>query len=551
VRLHGPDVNTQAAASTSADYFRLPPTPPDPPLEGVGWRMQLLLFLLGALIVISRRPDAITNPQFFAEDGTVWFADAFRMGFWRTLILPDAGYLQTFPRLVAGFAALVPLLYAPLLMNLVGIVVQVLPVNLLASPRLNTLGGLSFRMLLAFFYIAIPNSREIDVVITNAQWHLALIACLLVVAVPPRGWLGRAFDLTTLTLSGLTGPFCILLLPLNAVLWWRRRQAWLLVTGSVLAVCSALQIFVLAEVESAIRSKAPLGASWRLFVDILAGHVFLSSIFGSGNYSAHLGFALLCVVAAGGIAVIAFTIAEARWEFRIVLLFSLLVFAATLKSPLVSRTEPQWQILNQASGIRYWFFPMLAFLWSLLWCANRAPMKLVRAGSMTLLVISMAGIARDWKYPGFPDHKYPQYVAKFEALRPGQVLAFPIYPEGWVMQLTKPTPCREAPFGVIDTPSDGQHVSGTFTVRGWADAPALIQNVQVVLDQSQLAAARPTIPRPDVNARYPSSPNDVKGWETVVDTSRISPGRHVLTVRVRVQTGCESEIAKRSIEVSR
>ena len=38
------------------------------------------MFLLGVLLVILRRPDAVTYPQFWAEDGSSWFADAYNSG---------------------------------------------------------------------------------------------------------------------------------------------------------------------------------------------------------------------------------------------------------------------------------------------------------------------------------------------------------------------------------------------------------------------------------------------------------------------------------------
>jgi len=57
------------------------------------------VFLISFLILFSRRPDAILNAQFYAEDGARWFADAYHMG-WRCLLIPDSGYLQTVSRII-------------------------------------------------------------------------------------------------------------------------------------------------------------------------------------------------------------------------------------------------------------------------------------------------------------------------------------------------------------------------------------------------------------------------------------------------------------------
>jgi hypothetical protein len=62
----------------------------------------VIVFLSAFLLIFSRRPDAVLNAQFFAEDGQRWFADAYQMGF-RCLLIPDqAGGISTlfpgFPR---------------------------------------------------------------------------------------------------------------------------------------------------------------------------------------------------------------------------------------------------------------------------------------------------------------------------------------------------------------------------------------------------------------------------------------------------------------------
>jgi hypothetical protein len=63
------------------------------------------LVAVGAIaVVIARRPDAVTNAQFWAEDGTIWFATAYDHGGFASLFVPYNGYLQTFSRLVAALS---------------------------------------------------------------------------------------------------------------------------------------------------------------------------------------------------------------------------------------------------------------------------------------------------------------------------------------------------------------------------------------------------------------------------------------------------------------
>ncbi len=194
--------------------------------EGLYFPALLLSALLAVLAVISRRPDALFNPQFFAEDGNIWFADAYNYGWLRALAMTHTGYFQTLPRLGAALALAVPLQYAPLVMNLIGLVLQIAPAVFLLSRRASNWAPLRIRTLMAAAYIALPNTSELNVSITEAQWHLGLLASLVVLSRPPASRIGAAFDVTVLMLCGLTGPFCIVLFPAAVIVGWVSRTRW-------------------------------------------------------------------------------------------------------------------------------------------------------------------------------------------------------------------------------------------------------------------------------------------------------------------------------------
>ncbi|HEX6492672.1 MAG TPA: hypothetical protein VF112_04115, partial [Candidatus Dormibacteraeota bacterium] len=90
--------------------------------------------LLAAGILVARRPDAVTHPQFWAEDGTVYYADAYNRGA-SALLSPGAGYLVLTPRLTALLAQPLGLGEAPAIFNLVGLSFQLLPALFILSSR--------------------------------------------------------------------------------------------------------------------------------------------------------------------------------------------------------------------------------------------------------------------------------------------------------------------------------------------------------------------------------------------------------------------------------
>lgn len=393
----------------------------------------------GAL-VISRRPDAVHNAQFFAEDGKVWYANAYQLGL-RSLLLPEAGYLHTVSRLAAVLAQFFPLALGPLVMNLCALVVQILPVNLFVSRRSSAI-PLTIRLLACFLYVALPNTFEIDANMTTVQWHLALLACLVLFARVGKAAAWRVFDIVVLALFSLDGPMGILLTPVAFLLYRTRRDRWHGILCATLLPGAAIQGFVLLFSHSQ-RNAATNGASVALLVSILGRQVFLSALLGV-NSLRHLvslqwffRAELLSVIV--GLALVTYALRKGPVELKLFIGFTAAVMSLSLAWPLASGTIPQWQVLcRPGGGDRYYFFPMLAFLAVLVWmAANVRTPRLGRCLAVALMLVSTVGICRDWRYPAFVDLHFREYAARFEQAAPGTRMEIPINPRNWSMDLTK------------------------------------------------------------------------------------------------------------------
>jgi hypothetical protein len=400
--------------------------------------------LLACAILVIRKPDAIFHAQFFAEDGHVWFADAYNLGWWATLFRTQDGYFQTLPRLGAALALHVPIVLAPLLLNIIAIAVQALPVNLLLSYRSSAWGSLRYRIVMAGIYLALPNCREMRAIITSTQWILALCVFLLLVASTPKGNAGRLFDISILLLCGLTGPFCFFLFPVALFIAWKRLDRWHWVTAGLLAVLCLVQAFGLLIVNPSGRAHATLGASFALFTRLLASQVYLGTLVGGNGLAVSAGsrlFIFLLCVAIGGTAMVAICFAKASTEMKLFLLLSCGFFAASLASPVAHPTPgvTRWELLAGALGLRYWFFPSLAFAWTLLW-GFQSRAAAVKTVSTILLCIMCFGIIRDWRIPPFKDLHFAKDAKSFEAAPPGTAFIFPENPQGWNMRLVKHPP---------------------------------------------------------------------------------------------------------------
>lgn len=415
------------------------------------WWFHLLLFTLAALLTISRRPDMILYPQFWAEDGTVWYEDAYNLGFWKALLIPLAGYFQTVSRLAGGLAQFVPLTYAPLLFNVLALAIKILPIQFLFSSRFSAIvSNVWAKLLLAILYIGLPNTNEVFVNITNIHSYLALLAFMIVVAEPARTKKWKVFDIFFITLSGLSGPFIVFLLPIALFRWWKapdRRE--LLPIMVPLIACALIQGGSIALTGLSARSPMTLGATPALLARISAGQVFLGSLIGKEGFarlynlylhqnnllSISLYFGTFLI----GTAIVTYTFLKSKLEMKLFIAFAAILFASALFKPMASVKASQWLVMSiPGNATRYWFMPMLAFVVSLVWMLGKKNPLPLRVAALLILFTSLVGMKLEWVYYPWPNRNFKQYAENFSKASPGTMVEIPIMPENWhTMKLIK------------------------------------------------------------------------------------------------------------------
>jgi hypothetical protein len=402
----------------------------------VGW--QLLVFFVVLIALFSRCPSLLTRAQFYAEDGMFWFAQAYNGGWLHSLTVPNVGYLSILERLGAGLSLLVPLRWAPLVMAILGLLIQALPVTILLSARCRNWAPLPTRMVLAALYVALPNAKEIHVVLTNAMWHLALAAVLLAFGSSPRTWVGRFSDCVLFLVAALSGPFCILLAPMVLVFWWIRRQRWSLFVASLMSIGALTQIFFLLHTPE--RTHAVLGVGLASLLRMLGGNIVACAMFGGYPLGRMAPISLIVPAAIGGLAICLSCLRFAKLEWKLFLVYCAALLAASLRSPLIPPIKPLWEMLVYQNSSRYWFFPTLAFVWSAVWCALYARTRLVKIVGACVFLSMSIGIVDSWVYRGYPDEHYASSVRLVRDAKPGEHVIIPIVPDGFHMELVKKRP---------------------------------------------------------------------------------------------------------------
>ncbi len=401
-----------------------------------------------ALLLFSREPGHLLAPQLWAEDGVLWVAHGYDYGL-VTLLQPRAGYLQTLSQLGGLVGIGLPFTAIPLFFALVAFVVQMAPAALLLSRRgAGLIASLPARLLLVAYYIGQPNSAEVYVNLTNAMWHLALLAFMLVVLPKPKTRFGLGLDIALLFLAGLSGPLALFIAPLA---WWQARRGRGEAGGrertayaAVLSLCALAQgLLILASLGT--ERHGQLGVTLDRLFHIFADQIVLGGTIGGANVDLllmqhwwlHTLPPALCCLAAVGLGIVAFI--KGPDAYRQLVVLSALIMASALQSPMISEVMPQWDPMQRPGiGDRYYIIPMLAWFATLLVLAARpwawgVGMWVGRA----LLCLCLVGIVADWQYLPYVPTGYYAAARTFDQAAPGTVVVFPINPVPWKFTLTK------------------------------------------------------------------------------------------------------------------
>ena len=397
------------------------------------------------LLIFLHNPRRLLKPEMWGDDGPFWYAQAYEYGL-GSLLMPISGYLNTVQRLVAILVQPLPLAWTPFVFQVASILIQAAPAIFLVSRRMDgTWPDRTSRYLFALLYLVMPNAPETSAGLTNSQWYLAILAFLLIVSNPPASTRGRLLETLVLFITGISGPFCVLLMP--AALWelfvadrTRRPDAWR--RASVLAATCLIQGALILGISGERRADLPLGASFDLFVRILS-LISLGAEFGYRSVSDffHLGLTsvspLPYVAAVGSLALIATAVAKGPRILAQYVIFAGGIFALSMAKPMVS--NPQWPpMLLPPAGNRYFLFPMIAW-WGALFVLAGLPQRWLRLTARIFLAITLfIAVPRDWGDPlYYPPTDFIERAKAFDSAPPGTVMEFEIHPPPWKFSLTK------------------------------------------------------------------------------------------------------------------
>jgi hypothetical protein len=409
------------------------------------------------VLLLLRRPDCIMHPQFWAEDGNLFFRSQLLFGFKASVLVPYAGYLCVVQHTIAAAVSVFPVYYTPMVYAVAGSVVDAVCCSLFILPIFrNIIRSDWLRATVCILTAVIPVAVELVGTLVNIQWYVLLAGTLLLfraapaipnpqkdrVAARATGW-----GLVGL-LIGLTNPVLIVGIPF--CLWnlvrSRRADRWYEV-GVLLGLAIQLSIFARSHQTTpnfadggnlqALASAVALAYIYRVILSLVIGFTLVKK--------AAIAKSVLVPVIAG-CAFMVFTIivlwkasAEDRWKIVI----ALYVAASSLAITLGGRDfYSQFISMRDFHGFfweRYLFLAGCAFIYlmaisvNVLFKEQHVPIQ-----TAILATVFALGMVSNYRIPPFAE-KYWRESARViqdrvdhHQIGPGHPrIVAPIHPDPW------------------------------------------------------------------------------------------------------------------------
>ena len=385
----------------------------------------LLSLVLVAAVLHARKPDAFENPQFWAEDGTVFFQQSYDLGL-EAFFESYAGYFHTVPRMVAGLASALPYSFTPAVYNYSSLLLLLVVACYLHSPLL----ALRWPAAYALATVLVPHRQgEIFLNLTNAQWVLALLLFLIAVKPPAATRVGRIAEWAIVLAAGLSGPFIVVLLPLYCVQLVRFRSAASLTSLLLAGVASAVQILEFRSLPIVMPPSG--GHSDAAWLDLVGQKLFGNLVLGD-----KLPYTLpplgLIVAASAVIALLAWRLG--RLPQKRDLAFAGFFFSAAVLALVFYKFRGAADLLVPAAAAsRYFYVPYVLFSWACLTLLLHSARWPDRAFAILLLAL----VLRSSLISGFQSAPLEDLAWQEHAARIGTEgdVTIPIHPKGWEIHL--------------------------------------------------------------------------------------------------------------------
>lgn len=402
----------------------------------------IAIFIVAAVIIITRRPDIINHPQLWAEDGKAFLEPVWNQGFLTSIMTPRDGYFQSLPKITMALASLFGLNHVAIISTSIAIAIRCFFIAFIMTSRFNYI-DLRFRLAFSLYFLLQPNIQEAYVNITNAHTYLAIYLLAIIVARDSNNSAWKFHDLLILILSGISGPFIALLAPSLAVKRFYER-------GSVFKAIKGINTFdiiffccVMLQAGSIIfgdntRTQSSLGATIPLFLEIISYKVILGAFFDLNTVHWIIEKPVATIIIP--LTFITFSLyflIKMDWRYKAVFCYVFFTLLVSLYKPVINHTDDQWPLfLISFVGSRYFILSGMG-----VFCLSLIILRKITNGSYIIIslfcIAVFSSLIVSFKISPLDDVGYENDVANYNNATSGKKVLIHTNPPGWSMELIK------------------------------------------------------------------------------------------------------------------
>lgn len=386
-------------------------------------------------MLVFRCPDAFTHPQFYAEDGKYFFADAYNSG-WSSLGGRANGYFHLYPRLLAnlGLSVGVPVLWMPpLFVGGTYLVYVVLWVYIFHRIPLSVPG----RLFAVLATALVPLGNETWMNLTNVQWTMSLLIPVIIWGDPSKRKWVAIVDGCLLTLACFTGPYALLIFPILLFQAIRERRTkrptatWKMF-AAIVALGAAACAISLGGYGSVSRTDP--GGPWMSFIGAVQ-YLFFQLWYPVLSVAvSHVPFVLQLLLTVAALAFLRHVLG-ATGSWRSPFAFAVLALGGLYAGvTLISYRGDPGFLSPFDAGIRNFYLPAVLLTWACL----HVPWRTARRYAFAWTIVFIWFIAQTVLFIGRSrsvDMHWSEYATRFGT----EKLTVPLNPPGWSMDIKGPS----------------------------------------------------------------------------------------------------------------
>jgi hypothetical protein len=422
------------------------------------YRIELFIFVASVGIIFLAYPGIILNPRFLAEEGSLFFRQAYQSDAFSISSLfnnhENVGYYNLMPDFAAWVAAtFFTLPYAPYATLGFSFLIQITPLYVIAtsrnplwdSPLKKTMGSL--------LVLLVPLSGEIWLNMLGSQVYLALVSFLILLEAGEKlsswkKWLYRGL----LLIGGFSGISSCALTPFFFLKWVHNRHRETLLYASLLMFTATLQLRSLLLSPNTRLSN--MGEPYSLIANLVNTN-FVTTLLGPavsqnmsqiiyGTYSnAGEALPLLLISLLVGEAIFLYFLS--RFSHNAWLSFTTLGVLLTIGIvAYIGMLSSKWETVDPYNSPRYFWFPNVIMALYVLFAVKEQSSfsRTIRGNILVafcLLSILINGIMN---YGMFDEYeKMPSWKDQANLwMQNDEKKTIALWPEGWYVELNKKKP---------------------------------------------------------------------------------------------------------------